>query len=735
MHRNPAPVLEYKNKQPMPTTTLSQEAATVIEQAQCYAEREHHTLLDSAHLFWALLHHSDAGRDWLSSIAEQHNVLKQLEMSFEHWYTIGTDVPEPSAGYILTIRAAQEHAAASGAHEITTHHLLIAALESDQHLRHWFEQQGIHPPAVRVSPPTPLLDELGRDLTRLARRQALAPVIGRQYEVQQLIEILLRHGKNSALLLGLPGVGKTAVVECLAQDMVTGQVPPKLATSRLIELQVGNLVAGTTYRGELEERLQRLLQELQQTDDVILVIDEFHTLMGAGTTNGGALDAANILKPALARGELTCIGITTTTEYTRYIEKDAAFARRFETVTVSAPSEADTRHILGSIVPRYEQHHSIVVQPGALDAIVQFGAQYLPMRQFPDKALDILGKACSRAEVQRSHAVTPELVTAIVSEMAGVPVGQLASTTQNMLTNLEHHLAQQVIGQETAVTTLAKAVRLAYTGLRDPQRPRGIFLFVGPSGVGKTQLAKSLAELLFGDDKALLRLDMSEYAEKYTVSRLIGAPPGYIGHDEPGQLTQPLRNRPYAVVLLDEIEKAHPDVFDIFLQLFGEGRLTDSHGRPVDGRHAIFIMTSNLGEAHSAKGSLGFERKKSIAGDTSGDNALRAFFRPEFINRIDHIVRFRELDLDDLVEIVALELQTLKIRLGGQNIRLTYERDILDHIASESLQRGAGARGIQRVVEERIAVPISEMLVVAAAHKQTWLHIEHTHGVISLGWV
>lgn len=635
------------------------------------------------------------------------------------------------------MRAAQDNATTSGTSVITSSHLLKAVFETDSLLQDWLKEQGVHTLSVKIAAPTPLLDELGRDLTQAAKRSELPLVVGREEEVRQLTEILLRHGKNSALLLGLPGVGKTAVVERLAQDIAKGQVPSKLAAIRLVELNIGNFIAGTSYRGELEERIQRLLQEIQQTDDVIVVIDEFHMLMGAGKTGDSSIDVANILKPALARGDLTCIGITTFDEYTRYVEGDGAFARRFEKVMISEPSESDTRQILAGIVPRYEKHHGLDVQASALDKIVELAAQYLPMRQFPDKAIDILGIACSRAELQHLHVVRPELVATIVSEFAGVPVGQMTSDTQILLTNIEGHLAQEVVGQDAAISVVAKAVRLAYAGLRDSNRPRGIFLFVGPSGVGKTQLAKSLSKHLFGDTKALLRLDMSEYSEKYTISRLIGASPGYIGYDEPGQLTEPLRNRPHAIVLLDEIEKAHPEIFDIFLQLFDEGRLTDSHGRPVDGRHAFFIMTSNLGSTHSNKrvSGFGFNDQHIDVQSISIETALQDFFRPEFLNRVDHIIHFRELDLDDLMEIAALELQTLKTRMEARGVRLSYEHDVLRTVASHSIQKGARARGIKRVIEDLIAVPISDLLITATPQKHKWLHVEVENGLLIPGWI
>jgi ATP-dependent Clp protease ATP-binding subunit ClpC len=719
----------------MTTIEVSAQAQEALDRAMEHAQKHRHNKLDGPHIFWALLKYTEAGQDWLYNIRTDVAVIEKLEAAFEQWYGSDASETEPSSTYILIMRTAQDLAANSAMHEITPEHLLKAVIEADEMLDSWLREQGIQTSTVSISSPTPLLDELGRDLTRLARKGELPEVIGRDDELRQLIEVLLRHGKNSALLLGEPGVGKTAVVERLAQDISSGTVPPKLKRVRLIELNVSNLVAGTSYRGQLEERLQQLLVEIEQTDDVIIVIDEFHTLMGAGTTRESGLDAANVLKPALARGELTCIGITTQDEFSRYVEKDQALARRFERITVLEPNESETRSILDGIVTRYEKHHNVKVDKTALDTIVKLAAQYLTSRQFPDKAIDILGRACSRAEIQEVEQIDSKLITVIVSEMSGIPVGQLTPDTQRMLSDLEDYLEQSVIGQEEAVSVLAKAVRLAYTGLRDPKRPKGVFMFVGPSGVGKTQLAKSVASILFGDEKALIRLDMSEFTEKHTVSRLIGAPPGYIGHDEPGQLTHPLRNRPYSVVLLDEIEKAHPEVFDIFLQLFDEGRLTDSQGKTVDGRHALFIMTSNLGTAITMKKSVGFGNQSAQVAEGTTADALRAFFRPEFLNRIDHIIQFRQLDVDDLVEIAHLELEAMKLRMRERDIRLTYERDVADIIARRADEKGAGARGIKRVVEEIIAVPVSDMLINATGPKQSWLHIENQHNEIILGWV
>lgn len=718
----------------MPTITLSLEAADVVHRSHLYAEQKRHTVVDCPHVFWSLLQFSETGQDWIAGNYSGSGLALALDAAMEEWYEIGQQSPNPTAAYIAMMRAAQLQATASGEQTISSGYLLNSVLETDTFLSGWLKERGARVASVRVSAPTPLLDQFGRDLTKLAKCGELPTVIGREEEVRQLTEILLRNGKNSALLLGLAGVGKTAVVERLAQHIASGSVPTKLLRRRLIELNIGTLVAGSSFRGELEERLQRILEEIQRTDDVIIVIDEFHMIVGAGRTNSSSVDIANILKPALARGGLTCIGITTFEEYTRHIEGDSAFARRFEKVRVEEPSQDSTREILAGVVTRYEKHHGLQLSAEILDVVVKLAAQYLPSRQFPDKAIDVLGSVCSRAELLQ-QAATPELVSAIVSDMAGVPVAHLTDGTRSHMTELESALSREVIGQEAATRVVAKAIRLAYTGLRDPRKPKGVFLFVGPSGVGKTQLATSLAEQLFGDSRALLRLDMAEFAEKHTASRLIGAPPGYLGHDEPGQLSQPLRDRPYTVVLLDEIEKAHPEIFDIFLSLFDAGRLTDAHGRPVDGRHAVFIMTSNLGTAPNKHVSpVGFERRLEERGDAIHD-ALRAFFRPEFLNRIDHIVRFRELDADDLAAIAERALQALKIRMQDQGLRLSYTHSVLEIIAREAARRGAGARGIQRVVEDQVAVPISDLLLGKEASKHRWLHIEVEGGVLVPGWV
>jgi ATP-dependent Clp protease ATP-binding subunit ClpC len=722
----------------MPTLTFSANAQNALNRAEAIASTDRHHVVDTPHLLLALVLYTHEGQAWVkkSTSGDQSAFADKLKNAMQKWYAPGSEAVEPSQNYIRALRDAQEKAANSGAHHIETSHLLNAVLESDVMLADWLRSEGIHAVLVPTPTSTPLVNELGRDITHLAKSGVLQPVIGREVEVSQVIEVLMRRGKNSVLLLGLPGVGKTAVVERLAQMIADGLVPTKLSDVRLIELSMAALVAGTTFRGEFEERLRLILDEIERAGNIILVLDEFHTLAGAGTTRDSALDAANILKPALARGELTCIGITTQDEYTRFVEADQALVRRFHPITVAEPSPETTLDILSHLAPHYETHHNIRIQGEALEAIVRLTSQFLPSRQFPDKAIDILGKACSRAEIRKMSAITPELVAVIVGEAAGVPIGQLTGDTRQILIELEQALSREVVGQAEAVRTVVHAIRIAYTGLRDPNRPKAIFLFSGPSGVGKTQLARTLARHLFADEKAMIRLDMSEYAEKHAVSRLIGAPPGYVGHDEPGQLTQPLRDHPHSIVLLDEIEKAHPDLFDIFLQLFGEGRLTDAKGRLVDGRHAIFVMTTNLG-TQVMKRMVGFAAKSNLptADLNDIDEALRDFFRPEFLNRIDHIIRFRSLDLEDLTEIAEMELNFLKARMKEQHIRLSCTSAVAEFIAHAAEAQGAGARGIKRLVEAMIAVPISEHLIKFSNRERDWLHLDVEFNKIRMEWV
>jgi ATP-dependent Clp protease ATP-binding subunit ClpC len=715
----------------MATLELSVEAQFVLTNANDYAHNHQHALLDGAHVFLSILQNSEAGKNWLTLNASDYLIVS-LQENLNNWYLNNVDGTELSSTYIRIMKKAEEYSIKFRSQEISSDHLLAAILDIDDKVTDWLGNQGIQFASISLS--TPLLDELGRDLVSLAKNHQLSEVIGREDEVKQIIEILLRRGKNSVLLLGEPGVGKTAVVERLAQDILAKKVPVKLQKHRLVEINIANLISGTAYRGQFEERLQQLLLEINEAKNIIIIIDEFHTVMGAGTTRESSLDVSNILKPAIARGELTCIGITTNSEYSRYIERDQAFTRRFENVRVSEPDKFETKAILTGLVDKYEQHHNLKIDTSIIEIIVNLCAQYLPSRRFPDKAIDILGRACSRSEIQGNRYIEAKMIPQIISEIAGVPVGHMTMETRVMLNSLEEKLSQTVIGQQHAISVLTKAIRLSYAGLRDSNRPKGVFMFIGPSGVGKTQLAKSIAEVLFGDDKALIRLDMSEFGDKYTVSRLIGAPPGYVGHENPGQLIQLLHDRPHSIVLLDEIEKAHHDIFDIFLQLFDEGRLTDTHGKTVDGRHALFVMTSNLGADIKEPKTFGFNQKKNETAINIHE-VLRNHFRPEFLNRVDQIIEFRNLDADDLFEIVEIALMDLNVSLKKQNIKLTYEQNVADFIAQKAMLRQKGARGVDRVIEDIISAPISNLLLSSTSENNNWIHIEYQNNEIALGWV
>jgi ATP-dependent Clp protease ATP-binding subunit ClpC len=718
---------------------LSSSAQRVVQGAQKLAEDHKHSELDSSHLFYALVEQTDVIQDWIDDTYHKNvdSLLSNLEPMLDQWHSAGSDPTEPSHRYLEVMRKAQQLATDTRSAQITGSHLLEAILKIDARLADWFSDQGIALHSYEVQVATPMLDRLGRDLTSLAESGELSPVFGREGEVKQIIEALLRRGKNSVLLLGPPGVGKTAIVELLAQRIAADEVPAKLQNAQLVEVNVATLLAGTSYRGQFEERMQTLLREIETAKHIILVIDEFHSIMGAGKTVGGGTSIANMLKPTLARGDVTCIGITTNNEYTRHVEEDGALRRRFHAIVIQEPSSDDTFQILQSLAPHYQQHHQITIEDPDLETVVKLTNQYLPSRHFPDKAIDVLGKVCSRAELQ-GVSVTPDLIADIVSEMSGVPVGRLNGRDKRKLMGLEEDLAKLVIGQDQAISVLSRSVRVAYTGLRDPRKPKGVFLFVGPSGVGKTELALSLAKVLFDRREALIRLDMSEYSEKIDMSRLIGAAPGYIGHEEPGQLTQPLREHPHSIVLLDEIEKAHPEVLNLFLQLFDEGRLTDSHNRAADGRHAIFVMTSNLGTQDQFDKKLGFGVEWDKTDANAVDEAVINFFRPELLNRVDHVIKFRPLGIEDLTGIAEMEIQALTQRLGERNIRLTYESSVLDLIAEQALAQQGGGRSVKRLVENNVSAPISDALLQASPASESsmrWLHIRVHNHQIQVEWI
>jgi len=716
---------------------VSEEAQLILDGASQLALSKQHAELDGFHILYSLIKNSNTASSLsnLMGFENQKAMLSSLDEKIENFNEGESSYPEPTETYLQILRSAEKFASQEGDSYVKPEHLLSAILDQDDELTDWIETKTPVPASQISIIATPTLDQLGRDLTQLAREGELSPLIGRDSEIQQLIEILISRGKNSALLLGPAGTGKTAIVEGLAQKIVAGKVPAKLSSARLFELNLGSLIAGTTYRGEFEQRLQSVLKELKNNRHIILIIDEFHAVVGAGSVKGGGPDAVTILKPPLARGEITCIGITTKDDYVQHIEQDEALTRRFHPIQVDEPSPEDTLEILQNLSPLYEQHHNIKIEEQAFEVIIRWADRFIPTRHFPDKAIDIMSKACARAESQSIAIVDQDLIADVISEMVDVPVGDIDEESRSRLLDLEFRFEQHIIGQNEALQIVSQAIRLAYTGLRDPRRPKGVFLFVGPSGVGKTELARILALELFDSKDALIRFDMSEFSERINMSRLIGAAPGYVGYDQPGQLTQSLRDHPHSVVLFDEIEKACKDVFDLFLQLFDEGRLTDSHGRLANGSNAIFIMTSNLGNIRRRKSSIGFvesEKDKSTEFDMSH---LEKFFRPEFLNRIDYIVEFRELDLEDLAEISELELKKLENRLQEQDIRLSYESSVLDAIAEGASGMGSGARGIEDAVESLIATPISNFLIRDDHEQRDWVHLRAENNQILLEWI
>ena len=624
-----------------------------------------------------------------------------------------------------------------------------------------------------------LLDQFGRNLTKLASDGKLDPVVGRETEIERIMQILSRRTKNNPVLIGEPGVGKTAVVEGLAQRIINSDVPELLKGKQIYTLDLAALVAGSKYRGEFEERLKKVMKEITQRGDIILFIDELHNLVGAGAAEG-AIDAASILKPALARGELQTIGATTLDEYRKYLERDSALERRFQQIRVEQPSTDETVQILRGLRERYEQHHKVDITDEALQAAAELADRYIADRQLPDKAIDLIDEAASRMRIktmtsppvyreleseiettrrdkeaaieaqefekaaslrdaerqltnkkremeeawergesdQPRPAIGEEEIADIVSMWTGIPVFKLTEAETAKLMRMEEELHKRVIGQHAAVEVISKAMRRSRAGLKDPKRPTGSFVFLGPSGVGKTELARTLAEFLFGDEDSMIRIDMSEYMEKHAVSRLVGSPPGYVGYDEGGQLTEAVRRKPYCVLLLDEIEKAHPDVFNILLQILEDGRLTDAQGRTVDFRHAIVIMTSNIGASEIARNTpLGFAVSEDETGITYDDmknrimGELKKVFRPEFLNRIDDVIVFHKLQKDEIKQIIELLLLRIRQSLADRELQLELTEDAKDFLVDKGWDPSMGARPLRRAIQRYIEDPLADFVL------------------------
>jgi len=789
------------------TERLSERATEILQDAARTAQDWGRREVDTEHLLYAL-----AGGDVVRTILEQFKISAdelrtQLEREARHGETGGaTPGREAEIGVSPRVKDALGRAFAAsrelGHSYVGPEHLLIGLAEEDEGVAGTLLRRlGLTPQALRqqiikvigrgaeegrVERPTntPNLDKYARDLTALAREGKLDPVIGRAREIETTIEVLARRKKNNPVLIGEPGVGKTAIVEGLAQRIIAGEVPEALRDKRLVELSINSMVAGSKYRGEFEERVQQVLQEVRsQQDELVLFIDEIHTIVGAGQGGGeGGLDIANVFKPVLARGELNLIGATTLNEYQKHIEKDAALERRFQPVLVNEPSVEQAIMILHGLRDTLEAHHKVTVTEEAITAAAELSDRYITGRFLPDKAIDLIDQAAARVkisatarpvEVQELEAevrqlkregdyatsrkqfdrakelqgrhdarnkdleqaterwrrergsgtaeVRVEHVAQVVSKLTGIPVTELTTEERQRLTKLEERLHERVIGQEEAVRAVSDAVRLARAGLREGRRPVATFLFLGPTGVGKTELAKALAETVCGDEDAMIRLDMSEYMERHAVARLIGAPPGYVGYEEGGQLTERVRRRPYSVVLLDEIEKAHPDVYNALLQVFDDGRLTDGKGRVVDFTNTIIIATSNLGsdiiqrqlrEQHGAGGAAGEAALKRQVMEV-----LRGHFRPEFLNRIDEIIVFHALGREQIRSIVSLQLDRVNRTARGQNITLETDDSLLDHLATAGFRPEFGARELRRLIRSELETRLASAMLAGEVHE------------------
>ncbi len=803
-------------------TGFTQKANTALNAAIEYAENLGHTYIGSEHLLLGLL--SSEGSVAYTALTARGITADNVETAVRNSVGIGTptvlspnDFTPRSKNIIET---AVSIARSLGHGYVGTEHLLIAILRDNScYAMDILDAMNVSAADVAeeitksvnvsqndASPrsktqekgktETPTLDQFGRDLTAIARQGKIDPVIGRQKEIERVIQILCRRTKNNPCLIGEPGVGKTAIAEGLALKIASGEVPEILKDKRIVALDLTGMVAGTKYRGDFEERIKSAIDEVSKAGNIILFIDEVHTLIGAGAAEG-AVDAANILKPALARGEMQVIGATTIEEYRKNIEKDAALERRFQSVLVGEPSREEAVEILKGIRDKYEAHHKVKITDEAIEAAVKMSSRYIGDRFLPDKAIDLIDEAASKVRLRaytppedireleekikrineekasavnsqnfeqaaalrdeekevKTHlenakegwkkqnsetngVVTPDEIATIVSEWTHIPVVQLTEEESQRLLHMEEELHRRIVGQDQAVSAVAKAIRRGRVGLKDPNRPTGSFIFLGPTGVGKTELCKTLAATLFGDESAMIRLDMSEFMEKHTVSKLVGSPPGYVGYDEGGQLTEKVRRKPYSVVLFDEIEKAHPDVFNMLLQILDDGVLTDSQGRKVDFKNCIIIMTSNVGAkliTNAGNSALGFKGEEGDGTMSQSDikdavmGELKKCFRPEFLNRVDDIIVFEQLNKDDIKEIARRMLKTLRNRVHDMGIELDFDDSAIEKISDEGFDPVYGARPLRRAIQSQIEDKLSEEMLdgsVTSGNKYVCKHTD-----------
>ncbi len=771
---------------------LTEQGREVIRDAATEAARWGDADLDTDHLLWAATRQEPVRRLLSAAGADPDAIARQIESQAEHGQP-REEAPNLTPASKRALLDARQISRALGSSYIGPEHLLFAlAVNPESAAGRALRDAHVTPEALQEAvtsgrsggggsrkPPsdTPTIDQFGTDLTAMAREGQVDPVVGRDQEIEQTVEVLSRRTKNNPVLIGEPGVGKTAIVEGIAQRIVDGDVPDTLRDKRLVQIDLGGMVAGTRYRGDFEERLKKVIDEIRaHRDDLVIFIDELHTVVGAGAGEG-AMDAANMLKPALARGELHIVGATTIDEYRKDIEKDAALERRFQPILVPEPSVADTIEILRGLRDRYEAHHQVRFTDEALVAAAELSDRYITDRFLPDKAIDLVDQAGARVRLRtrtpardrreaeqrlqqlqrekdeavavedygraaelrdqitelaprpedaadaggKADKTVPEVgaadIAEVVSRATGIPVTQLTQEERERLLQLEEHLHQRVIGQDDAVAAVAEAVRRSRAGLSDPDRPIGSFLFLGPTGVGKTELARALAEALFGSEGRMVRIDMSEFQERHTVSRLVGAPPGYVGYEEAGQLTEAVRRTPYTVLLLDEIEKAHPDVFNILLQVLDDGRLTDGQGRTVDFKNTVVIMTSNLGSDVIGRRRLGFDGGAESTPTEDAEQRtrimtrLRESFRPEFLNRIDEIIVFRQLDETQLRQITSLLLEETTRRLHAQDITVDFTTEAVDWLAKRGFQPEYGARPLRRTIQREVDNRLSSMLL------------------------